>query len=239
MNDQNYQQLRNQQEASTPAKYYSGYKQSQTPQTMNIQALVELAKKLLQGRNNSQLVSPQSQSGIDPSQMNINYGGENIQQPTQQPANGISQEQIQQGFSKFAPDTPLATQSGVISEALGNLSPDIDPKLILALALKESRGGKDLVGRQQGQNNNFNVMHKGKLINYPDLKTSLMGGENPLEGGQQSKGLINILNSPIYKKYRQSGKLEDFFNVYSPPQSGNPDIQTQIQQAQELMQKFQ
>ena len=220
---------------------YPGWKEAQArggfdiPDTVDVKGLMALAQKLIGGvfgRATKAPVKAQGNVVGDPSQMKITYGS------TKPKTSSISEDQIRKGFSKFSANAPLATQSGVISQALSKLSPSIDPKLILALALKESRGGQDLVGRQQGQNNPYNVMYGGKLINYPDLQTALMGGENQLEGSP-SKGLINILNSPLYQKYQQSGNLEDFFNTYSPEQSGNAPIKTQVQQAQELMRYFQ
>lgn len=165
--------------------------------------------------------------------------------PTPQPipettpkTNAISADQVKQGFLKYDANAPLATQSGVIAQALSSLSPSINPKLILAKIIAETRAGKDLIGRQEGLNNPLNTMYKGKLINYPDLKTALTGGPNPLEG-HNSQGIINILNGPLYQKFRQSGNLADFFNTYSNPSVGNPPTQDQIQKALEYMKYWQ
>lgn len=225
-----------------PVSNYPGWREAQsrggfkTPDTLDVKALINLARKLAGGFNrflnptrpqaSEQLVNPYVSSG------NIRQVENTTQESPQ-----ISEQQVRQGFERFASNVPLATQSAVISQALQKLSPQIDPKLILALALKESRGGKDLVGREKGVNNPYNVMYQGNLINYPDLQTALMGGPNPLEGSS-SRGLINILNSPLYQKYRQSGNLEDFFNVYSPPNLGNAPINTQVEQALKLMEYF-
>lgn len=242
------QAAKNQQAANTPGNW-SGYSNPQTPSTLDLGAILNFAKQLfggLTGHASSSPVAAQSNVIGDPSQMKLTYGSgtpqpmQNIPQPVAQASSGgISADQIRQGFEKFAPNTPLATQSGVLAQSLQSLSPQIDPKLILALALKETRGGADLVGRQQGVNNDYNVRYGGKLINYPDLQTALSGGPNPLEGGAQSKGLINMLNGPLYQNYRQSGNLADFFNTYSNPKDNNPPIATQIQQIQQLMKNFQ
>lgn len=157
----------------------------------------------------------------------------------------LSEEQIQQALQAFAPDTPLATQSGVLAQALQQLDPAYDPRMLIALALKESRGGKDLLnpdrqlgGRREGINNPFNVMPGGDLVNYPDLKTALTGGPNELEG-HPSRGLVYILNEdPAYAPYRQSGNMDDFFQAYSPPGKGNADLKTQQAQIDKLLRLF-
>jgi len=229
MNDEELQKLRNQQMTNASANW-PGYRQTPTPDTIDLSSLKNLAKKiagLFGSKTYTYAFDKPSITSASPT-------------PTSTPKNTpMSDKQIQEGFLKYASSTPLATQSGVISQALEQLSPQIDPKLILALALKESGGGRDLVGREKGLNNNYNVMYDGKLINYPDLQTALMGGENKLEGNVQSKGLIKILNSNLYKKYRESGNLEDFFNVYSKPEVGNPPMQKQINDALELMKYWQ
>jgi hypothetical protein len=176
--------------------------------------------------NQPKLANPYISSGNIPSS------------PTLSPS--MSPDQVKQGFLNFNSNSPLATQSGVISQSLASLSPKIDPKLVLGIALKETRGGADLQNSDRatnGVNNNWNVKPSGHLVNYPDLQTALLGGSNPLEN-HSSKGLINLLNSPTYQKYQQTGDPADFFNVYSPPGSGNPPIDTQVQQIQSLMKNW-
>ena len=228
----------------SPVESYPGYKEAKakgqftTPQTADINGLMELLKKATNGLFGHASQQPVLANPYVSSQ-NVAQTTYHTPTPTTQPNEGsITPSQIQSGFSKFASDTPMATQSALIAQALGKLSPNIDPKLILALALKESRGGKDLIGRKQGLNNPYNVMPGGKLANYPDLETALLGGKNPLEGGVESQGLIKLLNSPIYKKYQESGNPADFFEKYSPAGAGNAPLDTQVEQARKLMEYF-
>lgn len=166
------------------------------------------------------------------------------QNPTPSPVNSgeISEPQIKQGFLKYSSNSPLATQSAVLAAALQQLHPNIDPKVVLGLLLKESGGGRDLVGRQQGLNNNLNVMHhvngQRRLVNYPDLQTALTGGPNPLED-TDSQGIINILNTdPRYNQFRTSGNPSDLLRHFTPFGGENPDENTQLRQLQEAMRYF-
>ena len=153
--------------------------------------------------------------------------------PTQTPG-VLTPEQIRAGLLKFNPNTPLATQSAVLSEGMNLLSKQgkIDPYLVILKALMESRGGLDLLhptrqlgGAYEGVNNPYNfrdTTRPGKFVNYPDYKTAVLGGDNPYYG-QKSQGFVNtILNAPQYKKYRETGNIDDFNSVFTPQSDNNP-----------------
>lgn len=154
-----------------------------------------------------------------------------------------SEAQITQGLKAFNPQTPLATQSGVLHNAMSMLSsqPKVDPYLAILVALRETRGGLDLLSpnrKDKGVNNVYNTMYNDQLINYPDFKTAVVGGNNPLEGGQ-SKGFTNmVLSSPQYETYRKTGNIDDFNNTYSPPGYGNPSLEQQRADLEKLRQYF-
>lgn len=152
----------------------------------------------------------------------------------------LSEDQISKGFTSFNPKTPLATQSAVMKQAMNIMAanPKVDPFLAIGVALRESRGGLDLEGREQGVNNVYNVMPGGELTDYPDLKTAVLGGPNP-KYNTESKGFVNlIMKSPAYAKYRETGNVDDFNAVYSPPNSGNPTLQKQREDLEKLKKLF-
>lgn len=237
MNDE----LRNKQEANTPGKYYPGYTKPQSPpQQMDMEALMGLLKQIMGGVGKA--FGPATRT----------FGEETYGKPKQVMAPPtptaapeeatkarVTEEQVKQGLSRYAKDSPLATQSAVLAQALNQLSPNIDPMTILALAIKESRAGKDLVGRKEGLNNPLNVMHhvggQRRLVNYPDLQTALTGGPNSLEG-TDSQGIINILNKdPRYEQFRQSGDPAELLKHFTPYGGENPDQSTQLRQLEQAI----
>lgn len=152
-----------------------------------------------------------------------------------------SPDKIKEGLLKFNPQTPMASESANIYQAMGKMkdNPNVDPTLVLTRALAETGGGMDFQNRDTGKNNLYNTMPGGKLINYPDMKTAMLGGDNP-EYGTQSHGFVNlILKSPAYAKYRQTGNIDDLNAVFSPPNSGNPSLDKQRQNMEALRRYFQ
>lgn len=135
-------------------------------------------------------------------------------------------QNIKNGFTKYGMDPDQASQVAPYFAQAGQDLPD--PYLPATQALKESSGGKT----NQGKNNWFNVMNPDHTpVDYPDMKTSLLGGN-----GHQ--GFSGIMHNGLYNKYLQSGKLEDFFTTYSPPTDNNPDLPTQVQQYNSLRSNF-
>ena len=142
--------------------------------------------------------------------------------PTQRPL--PSADVFSEGFNKFAPNVPVANYSSDFATAAGKLPPTIDPLLPAIMALIETSGGV----HSAAANNPFNIkgIQKGKtkFIDYPDISTALLGGQNE---DIVSSGLVGqLLNNSSYGKFRETGNLEDFFNSYSPPgpEYGNPSI---------------
>jgi len=137
----------------------------------------------------------------------------------------VKASEIEAGLSRFGSgNTPIASASGQLAQAGSQLPSNIDPYLPAVLALMETGGGS----RQVGQNNPFNIRGtqggNTQFINYPDVSTAILGGQN---GQDVSKGLLGLLLSdPKYAGFRNSGDLRDFFNVYTPPGEayGNPSM---------------
>jgi hypothetical protein len=164
--------------------------------------------------------------------------------PTPKPQ-GITEDQIKQGLLKFAPNTPLATESGALAEASTKLPKNVDPLLPAVVALMETRGGLDNQDskKKTGKNNFFNLFgtQNGvprKLIDYPDIRTSIVGGDNQ---GVKSKGFVGTINEhPSYEAFRKSGNLEDFFIHYTPPgeEHGNPEMSQLLERYQQLRDLF-
>lgn len=123
---------------------------------------------------------------------------------------------IQEGMTRWGRGTapPLATISGELAQAGEGLP---HPFLPAAIGLKETGGLRDSP-KGRALNNPYGI---GPGIAYPDIQTATVGGN-----GQ--RGLKGVLNGPLYEKYRQSGKLEDFINTYSNPAWGNPSMEDQI-----------
>lgn len=134
---------------------------------------------------------------------------------------------ISQGMQKFSPDTvPMATMSSELSQAGQGLPDELLPAII---GLMESGGGQHMKN-----NNPYNI---GPGIKYPDLRTSIIGG-----GDKNQKGLKGLLREGgPYQKYRDSGKLEDFFNTFTPPgiENGNPSMEELISRYKKLRLLFQ
>lgn len=145
--------------------------------------------------------------------------------PTQPVDNYI--QNIQQGLTRWGKGTapPIATMSAQLAQAGANLPHKYLPA---AVALKETGGLRDSAKARQ-LNNPYGM---GPNISYPTLEQSIVGG-----GGK--RGFKGVLEGPLYEKYRQSGDLKDFINVYSPPSvHNNPSMNDQIATLSSLLSLF-
>jgi hypothetical protein len=173
-----------------------------------------------------------------------NVGGGQQPQQTSQPQvlgtqNSVpSPQDFQNGFNNYSPNLPIASQSGLFSQAAQQLPGNIDKFLPAIISLMETSGGRNMAA----PNNFFNLsgIQNGQqgLVSYPDLKTALVGGMN---GGVQSQGFMgNLLNNPAYKPFLQSGNLADFFKIYTPPgvNNGNPTLPMLLNRYDTIRQNF-
>lgn len=148
-------------------------------------------------------------------------------QPTPAPTPNYPQI-ITQGMQRFLPDNPppAATMGAQLAQAGRGLP---DPLLPAIVALMESGGGANMKG-----NNMFNI---GPGVSYPDLQTAIIGG-----GPDNQRGMQGLLRpGGLYDTYRNSGRLEDFFNTFTPPgpEHGNPSMEELIQRYNALKLLFQ
>jgi len=124
---------------------------------------------------------------------------------------------IKNGFTKYG--SPMATAAADFANAgykLQQQHPNVDPLIAAVLSLKETSGGKSMA-----PNSANNTLNLGPNINYPDIKTNLMGGGTwGIDGGPQ-QGFTGIMNQPVYQKYLDSGNLNDFFPSYTPTYDTN------------------
>ena len=144
----------------------------------------------------------------------------------------IEAEQLQALLSQNrGADTPILSDLDLLIAAGNQLPENLDPLLPLILAIRETQGGR----YNKGQNNPYNIRGQNlaggtEFINYPDLQTATLGGQNPLYGGIESQGLLGLLGqNDIYSEFRQTGNLEDLFAHYSPPADNNGDLEEQAQ----------
>ena len=173
----------------------------------------------------SNLVSPLPQSGLQ---------ARNIKPIQSMPSAG----DFQKGFANYGQNVPIATASAQLAQGAQSLPSTIDPYLAAVIAIMESQGGL----KQVGVNNPFNLRglqnNRTQFINYPDLTTAILGGNNQ---GVQSKGFYGqILQNPSYEPFRKSGDLADFFKVYTPPgpEYGNPSLEDLLGRYSSIRQKF-
>lgn len=161
------------------------------------------------------------------------------QQPQQRQAPTAAQ--FKQGLQAYDPRTPLATGSAQLAQGAAQLPPKVDPYLAAVISLMETHGGL----YQAAQNDPFNTYGiqngRSQFINYPDLTTAILGGNN---NGVPAQGFYgNIMNNSAYAPFRQSGNLSDFFSAYTPwkDKQGNiinPDPQTLIDRYNSLRHYF-
>ena len=144
--------------------------------------------------------------------------------PTPTPTPNYS-DIISRGMQNFSPGNvvPAASMSSQLATAGQGLP---DPRIAAVLSLMESGGG------QRMRNNNlFNL---GPGIPYPDLQTAILGGGENNQFG--FKGIMR--EGGPYQDYRQSGNLEDFFSIFTPPGPGNPTIEELLNSYYELRKLF-
>lgn len=155
---------------------------------------------------------------------------------TPQPSPSLSPDMIKQNITKtWGANTPILNNLDLMIKAGQQLPQTEDQLLPLALALRETQGGKDLIDSTKnahlGQNNPYNMRGvqggNTRFVNYPDVQTATLGGQN---GADQSQGLVGLLsNNPIYADFQKSGNYADFFKHWSPPADNNGKIDEQVQ----------
>jgi hypothetical protein len=141
--------------------------------------------------------------------------------------------QIDKGFQKYAttyhvPVPAIATKSAELAQAGLDIKHAGGEALLPAIqSIKETGGLKDAPGVYQDfrvKNAPFGVLNEGKIIAYPDLKTSIVGGN----GRQGFRGV-----TLGYKDYLKSHDLRDFYKKYTPY-----DISGQIKRHDEIKSSF-
>lgn len=142
---------------------------------------------------------------------------------------------IQKGFNRYG--SPMATAAADFAQAGYSMQqkyPKVDPLLAAVISLKETSGGKHM---SPGSANN--VLNIGPGINYPTIAANVIGGgTGGVNGGPQQGFLGTILNNPAYKKYLQSGNINDFFPSYTPAGGGNASIPRQVDEYNQLRNVF-
>lgn len=168
-----------------------------------------------------------------------------IPQPTQQPSPqatpiSIPQDRLAQNISNtWGADTPLLKNLALFIQAGNKLPGNMEKLLPIALALRETQGGKDLQNPATmkdlqsglGENNMFNIRNEqGKFQNYPDLQTAVMGN---LDQGGESGGAYGLLagtkpsSKYIYEDFRKSNDYKDLFSHWSPSSDKNGSLDEQ------------
>lgn len=151
------------------------------------------------------------------------------------------EDQIKTGFANYGKgrEVPMATASAQLAQ-LGQQLPH--QFLPAALSLKESSGllpGGPNQERMREYSNPVGIKVGGELIKYPSPQVAIAGGGNLGIDGSPQKGLTGtLLDSGYYKDYLNSGNLEDFFRVYTPPGGANDSLQGQINTIMTLLSLF-
>ncbi len=114
-----------------------------------------------------------------------------------------------------------------------------DPIVPTWLALRETQGGRDLLKRDYGRNNAYNINYsilddnnqkKRIWVDYPNWDLATMGGVDP--EGVERQGLAGTIMGPYYKKYHTTNDIADFLRTYSPPEDGNGPIERGLPRSQ-------
>lgn len=137
------------------------------------------------------------------------------------------EELIKAGLRKYSPGVPIANEASTFAEAGQGLP---DPLLPVLVALAETSGGKNIT---RGSNNLFNLLPTPAGVDYPDMRTAILGGN----GRQGFKGTIT---GGLYNDYLKSGNLADFLRRYTPPgaEHGNADLEQQMANYSKLRSYF-
>lgn len=141
---------------------------------------------------------------------------------------------IQGGMNKGFGDSPMASMAGEMAQTGKRLADStqgkVDPLIAAIIALKESGGGKNTSTPEA--NNPYNIK-LGGVVDYPDLKTAIQGGN----GKQGFEGLLR--EGGLYQDFRDSGDMGQFFKKYTPVADPlNPGIGDQVQQYNQLRALF-
>ena len=125
-------------------------------------------------------------------------------------------DRFKKGFESYGSN--LATASAKFSEQAQN-NPLPDPFLPAVISLMETSGGKK-------QRYAFNPFNWG-MQDMPSLDKSI---ERIYSGISK--------RFPYYADYLKSGKLEDFFKVYTPPNKNNPSNEELVRRYNLLKKNF-
>lgn len=173
-----------------------------------------------------------------------------LPQPTQIPqqsemptpqATPLAKGNLEQNIANtWGKDTPLLKNLDLYVEAGNKLPGNMEKLLPIALALRETQGGKDLQNPAAmkgpddglGDNNVYNIRNEqGKFQNYPDLQTAVMGN---LDQGGQSGGVVGLLGGTkpsskhIYEDFRKSNDFKDLLKKWSPTEDRNGSMDEQV-----------
>lgn len=144
---------------------------------------------------------------------------------TKKKAQSITPEQIEAGLRKFDASSPLLQFTDELAEAANRMPKKADRWLPVVMAIMETHAGKKL----SAENNPYNLRGqqggKSKFIDYPDMRVSILGGDN---NGTPAKGFVGQINeAPFYQRFRETGDIKDFFEKFTPPgkEYGNPSME--------------
>lgn len=150
----------------------------------------------------------------------------------------IARETLAKNISNtWGKDTPILQNLDLYMQGGNQLPGNMEKLLPIAMALRETQGGKDLINPNKnsklGKNNVFNIRNDtGAFQDYPDLATAILGN---LDKGGQSAGMVGLLrgdkpgNKYIYEDYRNSNQWGDLFKRWSPPTDSNGSLEEQQQ----------
>jgi hypothetical protein len=147
----------------------------------------------------------------------------------------LTPEQIETGFRRYNPQSPLATQGVALNRAMQTLSSQtkIKPIDLLTFLLRESSGGLT-EAQKYNPGNVRDTTGRHPYVAYPDYNTAINGGWNP-EYGVMSQGIVGtILNDPRYAEYRNTGNTDAFNARWTPQSDNNPPAQELTKRMREL-----
>lgn len=198
--------------------------------------------------------------GQDPMTAQAQQVAQPTQAPQQMPTDmptpqatpiSIPQERLAQNISStWGKNTPLLENLQLYMDAGNKLPGNMEKLLPIALALRETQGGKDLQNPAAmkgpndglGDNNVFNIRNdQSQFQNYPDLETAVMGN---LEKGGQSGGVVGLLGGTkpsskhIYEDFRKSNDYKDLFKRWSPTEDRNGSMEEQIRNIEFILSKL-
>ena len=191
-----------------------------------------------------QIATPQPQQ-IQPQQMQQPQS-QGMPTPQATPI-AIPQEQLRQNISDtWGANTPMLNNLDLFTQAGNQLPGNMEKLLPIALALRETQGGKDNMKPNTitGDNNQLNIRHAGEFVDYPNLPTALLGGANPEASEGRSSGLLGLLsgdkksNKGIYEDFRRTNDYKDLFKKWSPSNDGNGSMDEQIQNINWILNKI-